>query len=120
MGIFRNHKSFIKTNEHVSSTFPNVCLNCHLSFKKLHQENNHLCPNCGNPMIELSPKFKAPKKYDNDQWEKIKILIDYGFRFYTCYEIIEPNVYKSVDYPSTKKEAIEFVKKYKPNLDRNI
>jgi hypothetical protein len=95
-----------------------VCLDCHLSFKKPHYEKTNLCPNCGNPMIELSRKFKAPKKDDIDQWDKIKILIDHGFRFYTIYEKIEPNGYQSVDYPSTKKEAVEFVKKYNANIDR--
>jgi len=61
-------------------------------------------------MTQLSRKFAAPKSKDKDQWRKIALLIERGFRFYSVYEQHGATKYK-VAYPRTLAEAAEFVQR---------
>jgi hypothetical protein len=40
------------------------------------------CPGCAKAMIDLGHKFKAPKKNDAKQWDKVRLLHDAGFSFF--------------------------------------
>jgi predicted RNA-binding Zn-ribbon protein involved in translation (DUF1610 family) len=116
MGKYQDYKKFPKLKIHQKYLFPNVCFDCRKSFKKPRKDVNHKCPQCEKGMIVLSRKFHAPKMTDIEQWEKVKYLVDNGFYFETVFENVERGVYRSVPYPETKKEAFEFVKKYRPNI----
>ena len=59
--------------------------------------------------MNLGRHFKAPKKDDLKQWEKVQLLVNHGFRFHKVYD--EDGVH--ICYPETLEEAKEFVVKYK-------
>jgi len=61
-----------------------VCFLCRKSFKRPYSENEEKrCPECGGNCIALSRNFKAPKKDDKAQWEKVEFLVNEGFRFFS-------------------------------------
>jgi len=94
-----------------------ACLDCCKSFKreyKLHPSeypNRLECPNCHSTAYNFGRHFKAPKKSNLKQWEKIRFLFQNGFHFQKIY--INGDLNNSVSYPETLQEAKEFVNKYK-------
>lgn len=46
-------------------------------------EKEQACPDCGQPIDLMGRSFKAPKKSDREQWEKIRRLWEAGFRFHS-------------------------------------
>ena len=66
------------------------------------------CPQCGEELIQLSRKFKAPRTRDLGQWEKVRFLVEQGFRFYSVYERTEIGEIR-VNYPASLAEAKVFV-----------
>jgi hypothetical protein len=65
-------------------------------------------------MEMLSRKFAAPRSNDLAQWEKVRFLVEHGFRFHSVYEATVSGGKRTVRYPATLKEAQEFVRKFKP------
>ena len=51
-------------------------------FKKPHEYSRmvtvHRCPECGEPMVSMGYKFRAPKSADSHQWERIESAIREG------------------------------------------
>lgn len=94
-----------------------ACFACQKSFKR-HVEaspkdypGHMVCPECGGESVNLGRNFKPPKKNDVKQWEKVKFLVDHGFRFQKIR--VGTNHHDTVPYPETLEEAKEFVKTYK-------
>lgn len=90
---------------------------CQKSFKR-HVEASPIeypdqmsCPECGGVSVNLGRNFKAPKKNDLKQWEKVKFLVDHGFVFQKIR--VGAGHHDTVPYPETLEEAKEFVKTYK-------
>ncbi len=81
-----------------------VCLDCKKVFKKSIdiwkiEKEQRVCPQCGERMYRAGTAFKAPKKEDTKQWDKVKLLITNGFIFY-----------KNIGVPlKTPREAIAFL-----------
>lgn len=93
-----------------------VCLSCCKSFKRaldkpIRNPEIKACPECGGNSYNFGRHFKAPKKNDKKQWEKIIFLFEHGFRFQKI-RIGEHN-HDTISYPATLEEAKEFVVKYK-------
>ncbi len=65
-------------------------------------------------MEMLSRKFSAPRSNDFAQWEKVRFLVEHGFRFYSVYETTASGGKRVVSYPATLTEAHEFVRKFTP------
>jgi DNA-directed RNA polymerase subunit RPC12/RpoP len=59
-----------------------ACFNCQKSFK-LSYEKEHICPDCGGKVYLMGRSFKAPKRNDREQWEKVQKLYALGFRFHS-------------------------------------
>jgi DNA-directed RNA polymerase subunit RPC12/RpoP len=93
-----------------------VCLDCCKSFmrklpKPIREPEVMPCPDCGNNSYNFGRHFKPPKKSDKKQWQKIRYLFDYGFRFQKIRN--NPNdAYDTVPYPENLAQAREFVVKY--------
>ncbi len=91
--------------------FPFVCLECQKAFKRpLESNHRRPCPICGNPAIQVSRKFKAPKADDHEQWQKVRLLVEHGFLFQSIYD--DQNGGLVVPYPTTLKDAREWIKKW--------
>jgi hypothetical protein len=93
-----------------------VCLDCCKSFKRdfIPSEacpKELICPDCGGPAYNFGRHFKAPKKLDKRQWDKIRFLFEHGFRFQKIR--VGTGHHDTVSYPETLEEAKEFVVKYK-------
>ena len=93
-----------------------ACLDCNKSFKREFNLSKECpmelkCPNCGGIAYNYGRHFKAPKKTDKKQWEKISFLHEHGFRFQKIR--IGSGHHEVVPYPETLEEAKEFVIKYK-------
>ena len=76
---------------------PFACFDCRKSFKQTSrwelpedqrpekgQPRIVLCPQCAKPMADMGLDFKAPKKSDEEQWKKVELLYNAGFRFDSC------------------------------------
>ena len=68
----------------------------------------------------LNQKFQPPKKSDIKSWEVVKFLYENGFTYQHVYKDISKSLRVDanssenyVDYPTTMREAIEFVETYK-------
>ena len=90
-----------------------VCFDCRKVFKKSidiwkTEEKQQACPQCGERMFRAGIAFKAPKKEDKKQWDKVKLLITNGFVFYRDSAIGIPL--------KTPREAIAFLEKKGRNL----
>ena len=100
----------------VGVTFPAylvsyACLECRKAFKR-HDQRDALtlkCPECGGPAHRTSRKFKPPKRTDLAQWEKVRFLLEHGFRFFS----VRDHDGRYTRYPNTLAEAHEFVRKYR-------
>jgi len=111
MGKFRSHQYFAKSKDIQAFRFPFVCLACRKSFKYPVKTSERRCPQCGGGMVMLSRKFSAPRSKDMSQWEKIRFLVEHGFRFYPVYEPSCGGML-SVRYPATLSEAKTFVQRF--------
>jgi len=98
-------------------SMPYVCFACRRSFKRMRrfgcEGSRSSCSACHGPSIALHPHFKAPRRDDLPQWQKVQLLVENGFYFWP---LIENNA--SVKYPSTLKEARTWVKQFKHLADR--
>src|SRR5215210_4442370 len=90
---------------------PYVCLECCRSFKRPGGLfRNHPCPLCGKPALVLHPNFKPPRASNSKQWDKVRYLVEHGFRFKPIWD---PEAEKAVPYPKTLREAIAWVARWK-------
>ncbi len=48
------------------------------------QHQTATCPQCHKPMNSMGFDFKAPKRSDKKQWEKVKQLFNAGFTYVSC------------------------------------
>jgi hypothetical protein len=87
-----------------------ACFGCQKSFKRASEGEVLICPNCGGVAHEMGRNFRAPKREDREQWEKVRILYDGGVRFWGSGWFGR--------FPETPAEAIDFVKQHRPELDR--
>ena len=95
-----------------------ACLECCKSFKRGFSTTKGFpeelpCPECGGPAYNFGRHFKAPKKTDKGQWQKIRFLFEHGFRFQKIYVYVGSRRHDTVPYPETLEEAKEFVVKYR-------
>jgi hypothetical protein len=61
-----------------------ACFDCQISMKRTPQAaGSQRCPSCGGRCYEMGRSFRAPKKTDQEQWNKVRILFAYGFRFFS-------------------------------------
>lgn len=99
----------------------NICFTCRKAFSLgTDIKNRRLsnCPECGQPMTQMTHRFRPPKKDDDKKWETTKFLVDHGFVYQHVYENKhgsqqEKSTLVTVDYPENIRDAEEFVKKYK-------
>ncbi|HRH77479.1 MAG TPA: hypothetical protein PK129_09060 [Cellvibrionaceae bacterium] len=119
MSKFKHHRYFSKDKDIQSYLFPNLCFSCRKCFKKPKAEKARICPESGEPMVEVNRKFSAPKTADNYQWEKVQFLVENGFIFQSIFDLRKDAGRYSVSYPKTLKEAQEFVVKYKDQSVKN-
>ena len=106
--------------------YKSVCFKCHKSFSRPHSAYGHVpekCPDCGGANSLLNQKFQPPKKTDIKLWEVVKFLFENGFTYQHVYKDISKSLRVDsnssenyVDYPTTMKEAIEFVETYKEQV----
>lgn len=70
-----------------------ACFSCRLSFKRhrrgpfngwVPMPEQALCPNCRGVMRDLGRDFKAPRREDREQWEKVELLYRRGITFDSC------------------------------------
>jgi hypothetical protein len=38
------------------------------------------CPECSKHLIDMGPKFKAPRRTQLNQWRKVAMMIAFGYR----------------------------------------
>lgn len=90
--------------------FPHVCFACRKSFKRIYPEKDEVrkCPICAEICIPLSRNFKAPRKDDKEQWEKVEFLVNNGFRFFSHYKRADGSPIP-ID---TLEQAKEFIEKH--------
>jgi len=71
----------------------NACFDCRKSFKNRFdhaptkdrtRQGPSLCPQCRKAMVNLGPDFKAPKMSDVKQWQKVELLFEHGFAYFSC------------------------------------
>ena len=62
----------------------------------------------------MASKFKAPRRTDDEQWRKVELLYEHGFRFESLYACHENGSAIAVRYPASYEEALEFVRRYRP------
>lgn len=103
--------------------FPTVCFDCRRSFKRpratVWNPVPPKCPLCGGPAVTLGRKFKAPAATDVKQWEKVRRLVDAGFRFQTLWvwdAVKEMKV--PARYPEKLNEADAFIRRFSAHLPR--
>jgi hypothetical protein len=89
---------------------PFVCLDCRRSFKRPWTKGitHRPCPVCGKPAVCLSRKFKPPRATDDEQWEKVRLLVKHGFLFHSIYG----DDRAAVRYPESLRDARDWVKKW--------
>jgi hypothetical protein len=59
-----------------------ACFDCRKSWK-VQMDTDAVCPQCGAPLHDMGRTFRAPKKSDAEQWEKVRALWSAGFRFWS-------------------------------------
>ena len=119
MKNFRSHQYFAKSKDVQAFRFPFACLACRKSFKYPVTTSERHCPQCGGVMVMLSRKFSAPRCKDLVQWEKVRFLIEHGFRFYSVYEPSCEGMI-AVRYPATLAEAKTFVQRFSPQKNTAV
>lgn len=58
-----------------------ACFECRKSWKV--RVDTGACPQCGSCLREMGRTFKAPKRSDVEQWQKVQALWSAGFRFWS-------------------------------------
>jgi DNA-directed RNA polymerase subunit RPC12/RpoP len=111
MGKFKHHRYFQQKRLIHSYLFPHVCFECRNSFKKAPSEAGVQCPSCEGLMIQLSRKFRPPKKTDLQSWAVVEYVVQAGFR----YQSLQTEDGRFAKYPSSFKEAEAFVLAYQTN-----
>jgi hypothetical protein len=109
MAVFKHHKHFPKERQAQAYLFPHICVDCRKSFKKPESLMPRACPQCAGPMTQLSRKFKAPAARAKAQWEKVRLLVENGFLFYSVYDRTSWGEV-GVAYPKSVKEARKFIR----------
>jgi hypothetical protein len=76
------------------------------------------CSRCGKEMIFMPSHFRPPKKSDDKSWEVVEFLFKHGFRFQHIYqkglnEYSKRLADNYIPYPTTMRDAQEFVEKYR-------
>ena len=68
-----------------------ACFECRKSWK-VRADTGAACPQCGSCLHQMGRSFKAPKRSDAEQWQKVQALWLAGFRFwsYRSYPDAEP------------------------------
>ena len=96
---------------------PYVCLACRRTFRRAGGPLvDKVCPNCRGLAIGLSRKFRSPARTDAEQWAKVEILIQHGFRFFPVHD----ERGRPTPYPKTLREAREFVRRFKPTPEAEV
>ena len=83
----------------------NLCLDCRKTFNQgtdFHDIRKSTCPDCSKPMIQMSNRFRPPKKSDDLKWKVVNYLFDNGFYYQ---HIKNPNDNKYVVYPENLRDA---------------
>lgn len=81
-----------------------ACFTCRKSWK-VRADTGAVCPQCAEPLHEMGRAFKAPKKSDVEQWQKVEALWRAGFRFWPFPSSeVEP-------LPDRLREVDEFVRR---------
>lgn len=61
-----------------------ACFACRKSFKKpLVPDHQFKCPQCAQELAHMGRSFKAPRRTEKRQWEKVQQLWSAGYRFHT-------------------------------------
>lgn len=94
----------------MKSAFPDyliahACFTCRKSWK-VRNDTSGVCPQCGGAIHAMGRSFKAPKKSDAEQWEKVRALWSAGFRFssYRSHPDAEP-------LPEQLREVDDFIRR---------
>lgn len=91
-----------------------VCFNCRKAFNRPFTLDidaiSPKCPECGEPSIQLTHRFRPPGKADISKWSIVEYLHENGFK-YEHIPNLEGNGY--ITYPETMREAKEFVTSFK-------
>jgi hypothetical protein len=67
-----------------------ACFDCRKSWK-VRADTGAVCPQCAATLHEMGRAFKAPKKSDLEQWQKVEALWRAGFRFWSVWsKEVEP------------------------------
>lgn len=119
MRKFRHHAYFAKPKQLQTFRFPFVCFVCRKSFKYPANLAERRCPQCRGGMVMLSRKFSAPKAKDRDQWKKIQLLVEHGFRFYPVYKPVAGG-WQAVRYPQLLNEVAEFVRDFAAQVPKQF
>lgn len=93
-----------------------ACLDCQKSFKRGFKSDDGYpeslkCQDCGGTAYNFGRHFKAPKKNDQKQWEKVRYLFKHGFRFQKIRTGL--GQHDVIPYPENLEQAKEFVERYK-------
>ena len=95
------------------SLVPYTCFQCRNTFKRPFERIFYRkCPSCSAQAVFIDIRFKAPRKRDDKQWEKVRFLAEHGFYFQKVY-LKEGSVWKRQHYPENLKQAKKFVVQFK-------
>jgi hypothetical protein len=92
---------------------PYACLDCRKSFKRprvFAPPRYRRCPVCGKPAVGLHPNFKPPRTSNVKQWEKVRYLVEHGFRFRPIWD---EETGTPIPYPETLRDAVDWVERWK-------
>jgi hypothetical protein len=68
-----------KTSETASYLIAHACFDCRVSTKRVpHTVGSRRCPSCGGYSYEMGRSFRAPRRSDQEQWNKVRLLFAYG------------------------------------------
>jgi len=94
--------------------YKKTCFNCRKLFNRpidFGTDQVYPCPDCSNHMVLMNHKFRPPKKDNESAWQIIEFLSSHGFIFQPIFET--PNGGAYVSYPTTKRDADDFVIRYR-------
>jgi hypothetical protein len=96
-----------------SYLFHFACFRCQRSFKRalVDAEFTKVCPRCRGQAIRVGRHFKAPRKDDRAQWEKVRFLVAHGFLFQHVYA--SPRGGEQIPYPTNLDDARQFVLRFR-------
>ena len=111
--MFKNHATFSKAKHLQRYLFPHACFTCRKVFRKPHSKLVRVCPQCAAPMVILGRKFHTPRLNDREQWKKVELLVNHGFRFESVYRATEFGGKVAVPYPRRLSEVPTFVAEFR-------